>query len=67
MAKKLRELKAALRRAGFFERTGKGSHTVWSHPELHEVVVLSGHDGDEAKPYQEKDVYNIMRKLESLR
>ena len=38
--------------------------TVWSHPDLHDVVVLSGQDGDDAKPYQEKDVNSVLSKLE---
>ena len=64
MPKKIRELKEDLRKAGFTSRTGKGSHTVWSHPRLTEVVVLSGNDGDDAKPYQERDVRRILKKLE---
>ena len=64
MPKKLRELKAALRRAGFIRRAGKGSHTVWMHPHLDDVVVLSGSDGDDAKPYQQRDVDLVLRKLE---
>ncbi len=31
---KVRELKARLRKAGFYPRPGKGSHTVWKHPSL---------------------------------
>jgi predicted RNA binding protein YcfA (HicA-like mRNA interferase family) len=34
MPKKVRELKAMLRKAGFFVKPGKGSHTVWGHPAL---------------------------------
>jgi len=56
MPPKIRELKAALRRAGFGERPGKGSHTVWSHPLLAQRLTLSGGDGDDAKRYQERDV-----------
>ena len=33
MPQKIRQLKAALAKAGFFFRPGKGSHTVWEHPE----------------------------------
>jgi predicted RNA binding protein YcfA (HicA-like mRNA interferase family) len=32
MPKKIRELKAMLRKAGFRWRPGKGSHTIWEHP-----------------------------------
>jgi predicted RNA binding protein YcfA (HicA-like mRNA interferase family) len=54
--RKIRELKADLRRAGFIERPGKGSHTVWQHPRLTNSLTLSGGDRDDALPYQEKDV-----------
>jgi predicted RNA binding protein YcfA (HicA-like mRNA interferase family) len=64
MPKKLRELKASLRKAGFTQRTGKGSHTVWLHPSLDATIVLSGNDGDDAKPYQQRDVDLALRKLE---
>jgi len=64
MPKKLRELKASLRKAGFTQRTGKGSHTVWLHPSLDASIVLSGNDGDDAKPYQQRDVDLALRKLE---
>lgn len=64
MPRKIRELKAMLRKAGFVQRTGKGSHTVWSHPLLIEKVVLSGGDGEDAKRYQERDVLLALRKVE---
>lgn len=61
MPKKLRELKAMLLRAGFSCRSGKGSHTVWKHPDLTTRVTLSGKDGNDAKPYQEQDVAEAVR------
>ena len=64
MPKKLRELKSLLRKAGFIQRAGKGSHTVWLHPSLSDAVVLSGSDGDDAKPYQQRDVDLALKKLE---
>jgi predicted RNA binding protein YcfA (HicA-like mRNA interferase family) len=64
MPKKVRELKQMLRKAGFAQRAGKGSHTVWSHPKLPDIVVLSGSDGEDAKPYQQRDVDAALRKLE---
>ena len=51
MPKKIRELKAELRKAGFRWRPGKGSHTVWEHPPADKAVVLSGADGRDAKRY----------------
>ncbi len=64
MPKKIRELKSMLQRAGFVMRTGKGSHTVWSHAKLAESITISGHDGEDAKPYQEKDVRQIIKNAE---
>lgn len=61
---KIKKLRAALARSGFIERPGKGSHTVWIHPAIPEApVTISGKDGDDAKPYQLKDVQNVLRKV----
>lgn len=64
MPRKIRELKQLLRKAGFIQRAGKGSHTVWSHPKLPDIVILSGKDGEDAKPYQQRDVDAVLRRLE---
>jgi predicted RNA binding protein YcfA (HicA-like mRNA interferase family) len=66
MPKKIRELKAMLRKAGFLYRPGKGSHTIWGHPALRDKIALSGAEGDDAQPYQEKDVQEILRKLKEV-
>ncbi len=67
MPPKIRELKRQLQRAGFSYRPGKGSHTVWIHPLLpFEELTLSGNDGDDAKPYQVKDVREVIRKLKEV-
>ncbi len=66
MPKKVRELKAMLRKAGFFIRAGKGSHTVWEHPDISDEIVISGKDGEDAKHYQELDVRKILRKLKEV-
>ncbi len=64
MPRKVRELKAELRRAGFSVRPGKGSHTRWTHPLLPgERVIISGHDGDDAQPYQEREVQAALAAL----
>lgn len=68
MPVKIRELKARLRKAGFEERPGKGSHTVWRHMLVPRIkLTLAGHDGDEAKPYQVHDVYDALRSLKEAR
>jgi len=61
--KKIRELKALLRKAGFQCKPGKGSHTKWSHPLRKKPVVLSGKDGVDAKPYQESEVAEALNDL----
>ncbi|NEO76005.1 type II toxin-antitoxin system HicA family toxin [Moorena sp. SIO4G3] len=66
MPKKIRELKSMLKKAGFSYRSGKGSHTVWSHPLLNYSLILSGKDGEDANRYQEKAVKNILRDLDNL-
>ncbi len=64
MPLKIRQLKAKLQKAGFILRSGKGSHTVWRHPDLPDMpVTLSGKDGNDAKPYQIDDVRNALRQL----
>ena len=55
-----------LLKAGFTYRSGKGSHTVWSHPRLDYSLTLSGKDGTDADRYQDKDVKNALRDLENM-
>ena len=64
MPRKIRQLKADLRRAGYREvkKRGKGSHTRWEHPHVPEPLTLSGHDGADAKPYQEQEVREAVRR-----
>ncbi|MBJ7899607.1 MAG: addiction module toxin, HicA family [Cyanobacteria bacterium RI_101] len=66
MPKKIRELKSALLKAGFSYRSGKGSHTVWSHPRLSYSLTLSGKDGADADRYQERDVKSALQDLQNL-
>jgi len=67
MPKKIRELKSMLLKAGFIYRPAKGSHTFWTHELLpEEPVTISGKDGDDAKPYLEKEVKQRLKKLEDL-
>ena len=63
MPPKIRDLKSALRRAGFSERPGKGSHTVWRHPLVAGRITISGGDGDDAKRYQERLVEEALVSL----
>ena len=66
MSKKIRDLKNLLFKAGFIYKPAKGSHTKWIHPLLPGNIALSGKDGDDAKPYQEKDINNALQKLEEI-
>jgi predicted RNA binding protein YcfA (HicA-like mRNA interferase family) len=50
-----------LLKEGFICKSGKGSHTKWYHNFLKGIVTLSGKDGSDAKPYQEKDVINAIK------
>ena len=61
--RKIRQLKADLLQAGCMWRPAKGSHTVWGHPLIVETITLSGGDGDDAKPYQEKAVRGLIAKV----
>ena len=64
MPSKLRDLRGELRRAGFAIDHQTGSHQVWKHPRLPGFgVVLAGHDGADAKPYQERQVRRALQVL----
>ncbi len=67
MPKKIRELKSLLSQAGFIEKPAKGSHSKWSHPLVSFSVIMSGKDGSDAKPYQEKQVFLALRQLEQIK
>lgn len=65
MPVKIRQLRASLARAGFVERSAKGSHTFWFHPTYEDLkVTVSGQDGADAQKYQIKDVRNVLKRLE---
>ncbi len=63
MPRKVRQLIADLHRAGFVDRGGKGSHRNFVHPQDGRVTV-SGQPGQDAKPYQERE---ISRAIEALK
>jgi len=54
MSRKIRDLIRDLKRAGFLDRGGKGSHRNFKHPKGVKITI-SGNPGDDAKPYQERD------------
>lgn len=55
MPRKLRELRAELRRAGFVLAHTTGSHETWRHPSGAKLT-LAGRDGADAQPYQERQL-----------
>lgn len=64
MPRKIRQLKADLRKAGFTIKPGKGSHTVWEHALLPALrVSLSGSDRDDVQRYQENEVRKAIAEL----
>jgi predicted RNA binding protein YcfA (HicA-like mRNA interferase family) len=58
--RKIRELIRDLESAGFVRSGGKGSHRRFRHPKGI-GTTLSGNLGDDAKPYQERDVKNALK------
>jgi len=64
MARKVRELIGDLERAGFINRGGKGSHRNYEHPRGGRVTV-SGKSGDDAMPYQEREVRRAIEEVQS--
>ena len=52
-----------LERAGFTARTGKGSHTIFSKDGVEEIVNVQP-KGGQAKPYQVKQVRDIILKYQ---
>lgn len=64
MPRKIRQLKADLRKAGAYQTSQRGSHTKWKHPLIGaKVVILSGHDGDDVNFYQEQDVRTFLQAI----
>jgi len=54
-----------LKEAGFYEISGgKGSHRKLAHSRYRGAVTLSGQVGDDAKPYQEKQVRRAIEEVQ---
>lgn len=49
-----------LKKAGFVDRGGKGSHRNFTHPSGVKIT-LSGRPSDDARRYQERDVERALR------
>ena len=69
MPKKVRELKAMVKKAGYILQPGrgKGSHTFWKHPLLpEEPLTIPGQDGDDAPLYLERAIQRVLKKIEEI-
>ncbi len=65
MPRKIRELIHDLHVVGFYEIAGggKGGHRKFAHTRYAGAVTLSGQTGDDAKPYQEKQVKKAIEQV----
>ena len=62
MLKKIRELLSILKKHGFVDRGGKGSHRSLVH-EQGIRITISGKLGGDAKRYQERAVEDAVRRV----
>ena len=62
MPRKVRELIRDLKKAGFIDRGGKGSHRNLTHPKGAKIT-LSGNPSQDAKKYQEREVERAIREV----
>ncbi len=53
-----------IRRAGYGIDRQRGSHQTWEHPLVPGFsVTLAGADGDDAEPYNERDVRDALARF----
>ncbi len=65
MPRKIRDLLKDLRNAGFvLVSGGKGSHRKFSANDGQVVTIIPGRDGDDAKPYLERQVQDKINEIE---
>ena len=64
MPRKIRELIRDVEQAGFTNRGGKGSHRNYQHSKGTRVTI-SGHEGADAKTYQERIVQKAIEESQS--
>lgn len=62
MPRTIRELIKNLKKTGFINRGGKGSHRNFVHSSG-VVLTISGKLGNDAKPYQEKSVKQKIKEI----
>jgi predicted RNA binding protein YcfA (HicA-like mRNA interferase family) len=62
--RKIRDLLKDLRKAGFvLVSGGKGSHRKFSANDGQVVTIIPGRDGDDAKPYLERQVQDKINEI----
>lgn len=68
MPRKIREVKAQIKREGFIylPKRGTGSHERWKHPLLQKTLTISGKEGDDAPKYLEKQVLELLTELAEI-
>lgn len=64
MPRKVRQLIRDLESAGFVDRGGRGSHRNYLHAQCPFPVTISGKEGDDARPYQEKAVRQALKEVQ---
>jgi predicted RNA binding protein YcfA (HicA-like mRNA interferase family) len=64
MPRKIRELIEDLKRAGFIDRGGKGSHRNFIHPNLLKPITISAKLGDDVLLYQEKAIKQAIKEAQ---
>ena len=64
MPRKIRELITDLRRAGFFLDRQAGSHRQFKHERFRGALTVSGAEGGDARPYQERQVKSAIQKVQ---
>ena len=62
---KIRDLVGELERAGFVDRSGKGSHRNFVHQNVAKPITLSGGLSDDAKHYQVRAVKRVVEESRS--
>ena len=64
--RKVRELIKDLEAARFYriKGGGKGGHRKFTHEKYPGAVTLSGNDGSDAQPYQERAVKNAIEQVQ---
>ena len=64
MPPKVRDLITTLKKAGFQNRGGTGSHRNYVYPRVSKPVTISGKLGADAKPYQVRAVASAIAELD---